>query len=67
MTEKPRELGDFKEVVTLTLKFTLKDYVSRKHCSRLYPIEIEFLSKTKHRFLSHPLGDFRGNVYALRL
>jgi len=38
-------------------------FLSKKLCSRLHSIVVEFYSKKgKVRFLSHPLGSLRGNV-----
>jgi len=43
--------------------FAAGSFVSKKLCSRLHSIEVDFYSKKgKVRFSSHPLGDLRGNV-----
>jgi len=40
---------------------------TKKRCSRLYSIEVEFYSQKKtYLFLSHPLGEL-GVTYALHL
>ena len=41
----------------LYYNFAAESFNTKKLCSRLYSIEIEFYLKTKNRFLSHPLGD----------
>ena len=47
----------------LYYNFAAESFNTKKLCSRLYSIEIEFYLKTKNRFLSHPLGDL-GVTYA---
>ena len=47
--------------------FAAGSFLSKKLCSRLHSIEVDFYSKKgKVRFLSHPLGDLEV-TYALHL
>jgi len=47
--------------------FAAGSFLSKKFCSRLYSIEVDFYCKKgKVRFLSHPLGDLEV-TYALHL
>jgi len=49
------------------LQFAAGSFLSKKLCSRLHSIEIDFYSKKgKDRFLSYPLGDLEV-MYALHL
>jgi len=50
----------------LYYNFAAESFHTKKLCSRLYSIEVEFLLKTQKSFLSHPLGDL-GVTYALYL
>jgi len=50
----------------LYYNFAAGRFHTKKRCSRLYSIEIEFYSKTKNRFLSHPLRDL-GVAYTLSI
>ena len=47
--------------------FAAESFLSKKFCSRLHSIEVDFYSKKgQARFLSHPLGDLEV-TYALHL
>ena len=43
-----------------------ESFMSKKLCSRLHSIEVEFYSKKETSLLSHPLGDLEV-TYALSL
>ena len=51
----------------LLYNFAAGRFHTKKLCSRLYSIELEFYSQKRQiRFLSHPLGEL-GVTYALHL
>ena len=50
----------------LYYNFAAGSFHTKKLCSRLYSIEIEFYFKNKNRYFCHLLGDL-GVIYALHL
>ena len=46
--------------------FAAGSFLSKKHCSRLHSIEVDFPKKEKFAF-EPTFGRLRGNVYALHL